>query len=96
MVHPAVFELLNQMAREARKHDKPLILFGEGAADPRRLPLFLGLGIRDFSVAPVRMAGLLKVLHRYTIDECRKIAEKILQAPRSLDVERILVQLSRE
>lgn len=96
MVHPAVFDLVNQMAREARKHDKRLILFGEGAADPVRLPLFLGLGIRDFSIAPVRMAGLLKVLRRYTIDECRKIAEKILQAPRSLDVERILVQLGGE
>ena len=95
MVHPAVFELLNHMARDARKPNKRLVLFGEGAADSRRLPLFLGLGVRDFSVAPVRMSGLLRELKRYTIDECRKIAEQILQAPRALDVERILVQLGR-
>ena len=95
MVHPAVFELLNHMTRDARKPGKRLILFGESAADSRRLPLFLGLGVRDFSVAPVRMSGLLRDLRRYTIDECRKIAEKILQAPRSLDVERILVQQAR-
>ena len=93
MVHPAVFELLHRMASEAREHQKRLILFGEGAAERQRLPLYLGIGIRELSVAPARVNGVLKVLRRYTIEECRKIADRILQAPRALDVERILVQL---
>ncbi|MEM7199595.1 MAG: putative PEP-binding protein [Planctomycetota bacterium] len=93
MVHPALFELLNRMARECRESGQRLVLFGERAAESRLVPLYVGLGIRDFSVAPVRMGGLLKVLRRYTVDECRRIAEQVLQAPRALDVERALVQL---
>ena len=79
--------------RDVRASDQRLLLFGERAGDARLLPLFLGLGIRDLSVAPVRMNEVLKVLQRYSSDECRKIAERVLQAPRALDVERILVQL---
>jgi phosphoenolpyruvate-protein kinase (PTS system EI component) len=93
MLHPALFELLNRMVREAKKSKQPLVLFGEHAGDPRLAPLFMGLGVREFSVAPVRMEGMLRALGRYTIDECRKLAEKVLQAPRALDVERILVKL---
>ncbi len=96
MVHPALFDLLNRMAREARSRRQRLVLFGEHAADPRLLPLFLGFGIRELSVAPVRMNGVLDVLRRYTIEECRGLAERVLAAPRALDVERILVQLARE
>lgn len=93
MVHPATFELLDRMAKNAIDAEKRLVVFGESAADPRWLPFFLGIGIRDVSVAPVRLKGVLKTLQRFTIDECRKIAESVLQAPRALDVERILVQL---
>ncbi len=93
MVHPALFELLSRMAKDVTKKKQRLVLFGERAGDPRLLPLFLGLGIRDLSVAPVRMEGVLKVLARYTSDECRLLAERVLQAPRALDIERILVQL---
>ncbi len=95
-VHPAQFELISRMAKEASKAKKNLILFGEGAADPRRVPFYLGVGITSFSVAPVRLTSLLKVLRRFTVTECNKIADKILNAPRALDVQRVLVQLFDE
>jgi phosphotransferase system enzyme I (PtsI) len=92
-VHPAQFELISRMAKEARKAKKDLILFGEGAADPQRIPFYLGAGITSFSVAPVRLTGMLNVLRRFTISECHQITAKILNAPRALDVQRVLVQL---
>ncbi|MHC4512180.1 MAG: phosphoenolpyruvate--protein phosphotransferase [Planctomycetota bacterium] len=91
--HPAQFELISRMAREASKAKKNLILFGEGAADQRRVPFYLGVGITSFSVAPVRLTGMLKVLRRFTVSECNKIADRILNAPRALDVQRVLVRL---
>jgi len=95
-VHPAQFELVSRMAKEARKASKDLVLFGEGAADRYRIPFYLGAGITSFSVAPVRLTGMLKVLRRFTIGECQQITDKILNAPRALDVQRVLVQLSDE
>jgi phosphotransferase system enzyme I (PtsI) len=92
MSHPAMFELLQRVAREAAEAEKPLVLFGEAAADPQRLPFYLGIGIRHFAVAPVHLHAMLEVLKRFTIEECERIAEELLEAPRALDVQRILLR----
>lgn len=93
MVHPSVFEILAGMAKQAERLEKSLLLFGESAADPVRLPFYVGVGYRSFSIAPVRLRGALKVMSRYTVDECRRIAARILEAPRTLDVQKVLVNL---
>lgn len=92
-VHPALFELVARMSNEAKKAEKTLVLFGEGAADPMRVPFYVGVGITHFSIAPVRLNGMLKTLSRFTVGECAKISDKILNAPRALDVQRVLVRL---
>ncbi|MEC8653700.1 MAG: putative PEP-binding protein [Planctomycetota bacterium] len=93
MVHPAVFETLARMAKDAERKGKSIVLFGESAADPERVPFYVGVGYRSFSVAPVRLRGMLKVFARYSVEECRKIAARMLEAPRTLDVQRVLVNL---
>ncbi|MEZ6036385.1 MAG: phosphoenolpyruvate--protein phosphotransferase [Planctomycetota bacterium] len=96
MVHPAVFEILARMSKEADKKKKPLVLFGESAAEPERVPFYIGVGFRSFSIAPVRLRGMLKVLQRYSADECRRVAARMLEAPRTLDVQKVLVNLDLE
>jgi phosphoenolpyruvate-protein kinase (PTS system EI component) len=83
LVHPALFEILHRMCKDAERREKPLVLFGESAADPVRLPFYLGVGYRSFSIAPVRLRAVLKVLERYTVEECRRIAARVLEAPAS-------------
>ena len=93
MVHPAVFEMLARLAKDGERREKPLVLFGESAADPVRVPFYLGAGFRSFSIAPVRLRSVLKVMARYSIEECRRIAARILEAPRALDVQKVLVNI---
>lgn len=93
LVHPALFEVIARVGKEAQRREKELILFGESAAEPQRLPFYVGAGYRAFSIAPVRLRGLLKVLRRYSVEECRRIAARILEAPRSLDVQKVLVNI---
>lgn len=95
-VHPSVFEMLARMCKDADFRKKPLVLFGESAAEPVRVPFYVGVGYRHFSVAPVRLRGMLKVLARYSADECRRIAARMLEAPRTLDVQKVLVNLELE
>jgi hypothetical protein len=33
------------------------------------------------------------VLQRYTIDECRRLAARVLEAPRTVDVQKVLVSV---
>lgn len=89
MAHPALFETLSRIAKEADRYEREVVLFGESAADPARLPFYLGAGFRRFSIAPVRLRGVLKVLGRYSTDECRRIAARVLEAPRALDVQKV-------
>lgn len=96
MAHPAVFELLARMAKDAARHEKEMVLFGESAAEPARVPFHVGAGYRSFAIAPVRLRGMLKVLRRYSLDECRRIAARILEAPRSLDVQKVLVTVQTD
>ena len=96
LAHPAVFETLSRIAKEADRVEKDVILFGESAADPQRLPFYVGAGFRRFSIAPVRLRKLLKVLRRYSAEECRRIAARILEAPRAVDVQRVLVTVETD
>jgi phosphoenolpyruvate-protein kinase (PTS system EI component) len=93
MAHPALFELLARIAKDAERRERKVVLFGESAADPSRLPFYLGVGYRSFAIAPVRLRSLLKVLKRYTVEECRRIAARVLEAPRTVDVQRVLVNV---
>lgn len=95
MPHPATFELLARMAREAGELEKPIVLFGEAAADPQRLPFYLGAGYREFAIAPVNLAAVLEVLGRFNLDECERLAEELLEVPRALDAQRILLRTAR-
>lgn len=92
-MHPAVFEVVARLAKEARRRRKDLILFGETAADPVRVPFYVGAGIRHFSIAPARVTQMLRTLRRFSYAECTRIAEAVLEAPRAIDVQRVLVQL---
>lgn len=95
-MHPALFELLARMAKVAQKHDKELVLFGEGAADPVRLPFFYGIGIRSFAVAPSNLRTMVRSMQRFSAAECEKIARRVLNKPRALDVQRVLVPLAEK
>src|SRR5690606_17761077 len=72
VAHPAVFEMLARMCTDAGFRRRPLVRFGESAAEPVRVPFCVGVGYRHFSVSPVRLRGMLKVLARYSVDECRR------------------------
>ncbi len=96
LAHPAVFEFLARIAKEADRLEKEVVLFGESAADPQRMPFYIGAGFRRFSIAPVRLRKLLKVLRRYSADECRRIAARVLEAPRAVDVQRVLVNVETD
>ncbi len=55
--HPAVLRLVARVADAARTAQKPLSVCGEMAADPALVLLFLGLGIREFSMGAAHGPG---------------------------------------
>jgi phosphotransferase system enzyme I (PtsI) len=55
-LHPAVLRLIQFTTEAALRHRIPVSLCGEMAGDPRFTGLLIGLGIRELSMATVRLA----------------------------------------
>ena len=51
-LHPALLRLIQFSTEAARRAGIPIALCGEMAGDPRYAALLIGLGLREFSMAP--------------------------------------------
>lgn len=77
-LHPSILKLLQLIVHSTAPSQKPLLLCGEIAADPRYTKLLLGLGIKEFSVSVRHIPVIKHVIRQTNIDEARRFAEKAL------------------
>ena len=56
----------------------PLAVCGQLAGEPEAVPLLVGLGVRELSVAPARIPEVKQTLARMTLDEMRTLAQQRL------------------
>ncbi len=74
----------------------PVSICGEMASDPYCLPILLGMGIDEVSMAPQAIPGIKHIIRNIDLDECRELLYQAHNAPTSETVNRILKQaLSR-
>ncbi len=88
--HPSILRLLLKIVQDATRHQRPVTLCGEMAADPCITPLLVGLGIRSFSVAPVYLAMLKENFNRLSQKYCDAVTKEALQAKNAQEVLSIL------
>src|SRR5205085_17677 len=56
-LHPAVLRLIARTCDDARKRGTLVAVCGGLAADPLAIPILIGLGVRELSVPPARIAA---------------------------------------
>ena len=88
--HPGLIRLLSFIARESADVGIPLCLCGEMASDPLLIPLLVGLGIRELSLAPRLAPTIRHVLRSFSCDEARTIAESVLSLDSAKDIHALL------
>lgn len=76
--HPGVIRLIRMVVSEASHYGIPVAICGEIAADPRYVPLLLGLGIRELSVASRNIPIIKNVIRNTSIVAATKLAEQAL------------------
>jgi phosphotransferase system enzyme I (PtsI) len=77
--HPSILRLIRMVVSSANKARKPVILCGECAADPSMIPLLIGLGIREFSVAARHIPLVKHTIRKWRILEACRLAEGALE-----------------
>jgi len=92
--HPATLRLLARIAEGGRRAEKPVSVCGEMASRTRLLPLLLGLGFDDLSVAPAAVAGVRAALASLEARACRGLVGEALQATTAAEVEGLLERAS--
>ena len=76
--NPAVLTLIKRTIDCAHAEGKWVGLCGELAGEPVAAPILLGLGLDEFSMSPARVPAIKKVMLKLRRDECRLLADKVL------------------
>ena len=89
-MHPCVLRLIQGVVREANRYGIPVSICGELAANPKFIPLLLGLGVHEISVA-ARYIPLIKQAIRFSniVSSC-ELAEKALSLATAEDIQDLL------
>ncbi len=89
---PAVLKMIDLTINAARKNEKPLSVCGEFAADPRAIPLLLGMGVKQFSVAPANFYIVKKIIHSVNLTECGQLYHQAKDSYRVEEIENLCEQ----
>ncbi len=88
--HPSILRLIRMVVASANQARKPVILCGECAADPSMIPLLIGLGIREFSVAARHIPLVKHTIRKWRILEACRLAEQALEYPSAQELKQFL------
>jgi phosphotransferase system enzyme I (PtsI) len=78
-LHPAVIRLIHQVIQAAHRHQKWVGLCGEMAGNPLAVPLLLGLGLDEFSMAAVSIPSVKVLLRTISKAQAQEIAQRCLE-----------------
>lgn len=90
-IHPSIFRLIRMIVNAASRVGKPVIVCGESAADPLMIPILLGLGVREFSVAFRHIPLVKHTIRQWRILEACRLTEGAMEFSSALDLKKYLI-----
>ena len=91
VLDPGVLQLVAQTCAAADGHVLVSVC-GESASDPAAVPLLVGLGVRELSVAPAAVPSVKAQVRTLDLETCRSLAAKALVANNSDEVRRLVAE----
>ena len=80
-LHPAVLRAIQRATLAARRAGKPVAVCGGLAADPDAIPLLVGMGIRELSVATAAVAEVKAAVRGLDPLACAQLLADATHAP---------------
>jgi phosphocarrier protein FPr len=78
-LHPAVLRLIAAVTEAASRHACRVAVCGEAGSDPAAIPLLVGLGVVELSVAPRRVPLVKAAVREVETEAARKLARRALE-----------------
>jgi phosphotransferase system enzyme I (PtsI) len=86
-LHPAVLRIIRRVVQSGHQAGIPVAICGEMAAEPTYALILLGLGLDEFSMNPVSIPKVKKVLRMSRFEETRSLVEQLFQFPTASEIE---------
>ena len=93
---PSVLTLIKMTAAAGKEFERTVSVCGGIASDYLAGPLLVGLGIRKLSASGPSIPSVKASIRRFSIKECRKMAEDALNMNSSEDVRKMLLEKAGE
>ncbi len=77
--HPGLIRLVAQVTKAANAAGIPVGMCGEAAADPKLVPVWLGLGLQEFSVSAPSVLKVRRQIRAMGMDQARELAGRVLE-----------------
>jgi phosphotransferase system enzyme I (PtsI) len=89
-MHPAILRALRQIVFGANVAHGQVAMCGDMAGDPMSVWMLLGLGLRNFSMAPRQIPIIKSIIRSTRLDEAERLTEKVLQMRTETDTEALV------
>jgi multiphosphoryl transfer protein len=78
-LHPAILIQIRQTVQAARAHGKWVGVCGELAGDPAAIPILLGLGVKELSMASGAIPKAKQIIRTLKLKDAKTLAGQVLQ-----------------
>lgn len=95
-LHPAVLRLIKMTIETAHRKGRWVGMCGELAGMPKAIPILLGLGLDEFSMAPGAIPAAKELIRRLTLPLARQIAAHALELPTADEIENYMEDVLRQ
>lgn len=90
--HPAVLRLIRDVIRAGLENGKRVGMCGEMAGQADMIPLLLGLGLEEFSMAPASVLRARKILSQWSVPNAQALAKQVFELSTGREIEARLKQ----
>lgn len=88
--HPALLRLIKNIIKNAHEAGKWVGMCGEAAGDPKLIPVFIGMGLDEFSMNSPSILRSRYIIRNLNKKDMEQIAENTLKLETSVEVENYL------
>jgi len=95
-VYPSVLRAVKKVIDATKTRKRPVCICGEAAGDPPIACLFVGLGVRELSMSPVRAARVRYALRETSFVAMEELAAKALECKNVQKIEALLFEFQNK
>jgi len=95
-LHPAIVRALRMIVDGASRMKKPVAMCGDMAGDPLLAWMLMGIGLRNFSMAPRQIPVMKSIIHSTRLTDAERLSTAASRLSTEAEVENLVYGTMRE